>query len=357
MRKDILLVVTACILLAVILVVWANGNKPTNSKAVSSKTQESFRGSAGADHWTDNASIPSYPVPTPPDKVPIPTAPHAYEEDNFNPDMPEAGEAVDEPEVPEADGAIINTEALTNSKSDSSDLNDEYGMFVVPENKIEEGFFVERNGKLYSISSYVGTDVIDKYGVGFEVVSGTGIATLFRRDYNEMKLPTENKFCFITAGDIPIMQVKKSEEIRSYGSNTTLSIMPSEFIGYTIDVISHVTEIPSIDHNLSQKSAGIATDRKEQVGVYAGEEQVADVRNLNYGQEYVFSWFHNTQYHEYKMKAVCKAFKGYSPYDTDGLIKLEGELDKNGYARFNLSELDPGLYCCSIWPAVFEVVE
>ena len=72
---------------------------------------------------------------------------------------------------------------------------------------------------------------------------------------------------------------------------------------------------------------------------------VDDPFNLEYGEIYTVSWFEGTQYHETNLAATSKCY-----VDTDGkpnffdAYEIPGELTKEGYAEYDLSEIPAGLY-------------
>lgn len=67
---------------------------------------------------------------------------------------------------------------------------------------------------------------------------------------------------------------------------------------------------------------------------------VDDIMNLTYGEDYTVYWYEGTVYKELIMPAVCSCYEV-----TDDLeYYIPGELTKEGYATYDLSTVEPGIY-------------
>lgn len=239
--------------------------------------------------------------------------------------------------------------------------DDPYGMYIVTEDwlKGSTGFCVERDGKLYSVGSYVPTDVIDKYDVGYDVTGSSELVSLFARDYHKMiDLPTSEPYACISVGEIPILEISKSEKIRGYNM-TQLDLYKTEFLGYTIDVVKIQQVVyPILNHNRTQEDALISGYRKSNQGVVDMNDQpVYDFRNLAYGKKYKYYWYVGTEYQEAIKTANCKAYRWLESGDMRGTVFIDGTLTKSGYAEFDLSQLECGTYLNMHCSTVFELVD
>ena len=238
---------------------------------------------------------------------------------------------------------------------------DPEGMYLVKEPWIREvgGFCVEREGELYSLTAFVPIDNILRYKVGYNIEAGSPNAALFMQDEKASEIPTDEPFCCITAGDIPILKVHKNELIRGYNVDS-LGLFKTEFVGWTIDVAEKSEGLfPIINYNFNKADEEKAKSLKTNFGVFetiSGKPAV-DFRHLNYGEDYIFSWENESEGHIEKKLAECKAFRSFDPSNKPEPIIITGKPGKNGYAEFSVADLPTGTYLVADTAAVFEIID
>ena len=248
---------------------------------------------------------------------------------------------------------------VENTVSNKNASSDPFGMYLVPEGWAQYGLFMEKDGKLYSMDSTVPVSVIDEYGVGVRAGKEVKEANLYLMDSGKVGiLPTNTPKAYVSAGDVPLLKVSKSDKVIAYGIQR-IELTETSFAGYTIDAheraFGSLEFMPTIDHTLIPTDGEIANQSKHDFGIFdANENQVEDFRNLTYGEEYTFTWYSGTECHQIVKVADCHCY----PIDESVSAKtytIKGSLTKNGYAEFDLSEVDPGIYTCG--GSVFEVVD
>ncbi|MBR3323953.1 hypothetical protein IKG24_00210 [Candidatus Saccharibacteria bacterium] len=255
---------------------------------------------------------------------------------------------VDSVDVPE-DAALI-------------DVSDPYEMYKVSDEWAQNGgAYVQRDGAYYTISARVPEDVIERCGVGCIGYPALGHdASLYVMDEvtsDSVEVPTKNEECLISCGDFPILKIHRNETL--YGYNATgLNFYRASFVGYTIQASrrprnSGLSYFPIIDHRFLQTSDPLATETKEHIGLYdLNDNPVEDVHDLNYGEEYLFEYYVRTEYREFREVADCRC---YALKKSELAYRIDGELTKNGYVTFDISEVEPGLYTAG--SSVFEIVD
>ena len=237
-------------------------------------------------------------------------------------------------------------------------MEDPYGMYIVTEEHLKKngGYVVERNGKLYTFYSEGGvmSDVADEYRIGYKLGNDKKYAIyLYLVDiYKIHDVPSGLSGIVATsAGDFPIFKISKNEEIRVYNKHTieNISVSPVSYYGYTINA-THIdgTYRPIIDCDASVEKGAVGA-KKPSVCDMSGNP-VSDVYNLEYGKEYMYSWYKGTEYHEIKMVADsrCYAFN-----DPDVPVQVPINYTKNGYAVMDISKLPLGIYC--LGNGIFEI--
>ena len=253
-------------------------------------------------------------------------------------------------EIPEADSTDAPEETI---------LEDPYGMYVVTEDWLKEygGYAVERNGQLYAFCSQYGVmgDVPEKYDIGYELGGrGYNWTYLYCPDIQEIHdVPTNAVGEIVTsAGNFPIFEVSKNEEIRVYNKDVIdeIELFPAQFYGYCVNA-THVSNSyrPIINYELGVDRGIIDAERP---AIYdMNGNPVSDVYNLDYNQDYMYGWFEGTEYHEISLWAGSRCYT----IDRNARVQVPVELTKNGYAVMDVSGLAPGTY---YWlNSVFEITD
>lgn len=245
-------------------------------------------------------------------------------------------------------------------------LNGPYGMYWVDEPFAKErgGYYVIRDDKLYSVASLVPKSRIDEVGVGCTNHRSTSFPSfLYIDDKYELNDTTFTKHtdAIISAGDFPILSVKKSEKIVGYNI-TNLPLVKTDFIGYSIEAVSYGGDRiwPVLTQELPVEQFGIPDNSKHLSISDLNGKPINDFRNLEYNEECFFEWYEGTEYHGEKMFANCRCYRKTvgiaQPKEGETGYNIEGELTKLGYAAFDLSSLEPGFYIC-YYGAIYSVIE
>ena len=273
---------------------------------------------------------------------------------------PEAAPAAEEPVAEEAAPAVepeaapAAEEPLAEESSYTDEL-DPYGMYKVPEEWAADrgGLFVERETGLYTISNLVPRYNLETYGVGYSygdnnTEDGLLYITDDSNDWSEEQAPTNIDRAIVSAGDFPVLQVGRNEQLCYFGKiKERLELYKTSDPTYTIPAGRRGKYAPIID----QVFYGRPTKGHTSV-VDMDENVVGDVRNLEYGTDYKYEWFEGADYHEYQFVANCRC---YNRRNTEE-YEIYGELTKFGYVAFDISDLEPGNYIFN-WDTVFEIVE
>lgn len=216
--------------------------------------------------------------------------------------------------------------------------------------------YLLRDNKYYSLGMYMGKDKTEMYQVGW--------------DYNAVDFQNraysggEGRLQAI--GNIPVVTITTDDTIIGIGA-TLLKLIPVEKKGYTIrrelfvwpeyysTLIPSPTERVDVDMMHVKQFTLADSSGKERPLIeesYNGSKYShPDFDNLIENETYTASWFEGTDYHECTMVAD-------SPYyeDVQGEeYKLEGELHKEGYASFDLSNIPKGLYRTGIFRGIIRI--
>jgi len=175
----------------------------------------------------------------------------------------------------------------------------------------------------------------DEYGVGFAIKDEREIYYIDRRKSEEGYI--------IAIGDFEIPVLKEGDKFVVYSTK-----MPGEqafaktnFYGYGLPIL----DSESIYSLYEPGVDGLFLD-KYKIDGFGIEDMngnpVEDYFNLQYGEKYKAHWFEGTSYIEKEMLANCKV---YELPEKDMFTVVEGTLTKNGYMEYDLSGLEPGIYC------------
>ena len=194
-----------------------------------------------------------------------------------------------------------------------------------------------KNDKLYNLGNYVSKDKAKEYNIGKSDQMQEKFST-YAYIYDETK---SNSHEYMTIGDIPWIEIKRSDEIRGYNT-TELRLYNAELYGNTICCKIYSSDL----HYLYEPYCvePYSYNKMTQFQVSDKNGNVAnDLRKLDYNEEYLVSWYEGTQYRELKMNANCY-FYTYEGIDSEFAYEINGELTKNGYCVFDLNNVEPGYY-------------
>ena len=237
---------------------------------------------------------------------------------------------------------------------------DQFEMYVIDEDWIAEHnngvCILERDGKLYGVNTVLPGYIVEKYNIGWQygMPSSDGVTSLWMSD-GKIDVPTNASNTLTSAGDFPVFQVKCGEQLRLYATNgvpTELKLTSADFYGYTIMATEVNFFAPMDEHTHVNGTFASETGISNVQIADLNGNPVDDVRDLEYGQEYIYSWFKGTQYDEKQMIANSKTFI----LDSSSNISLSVEPTKEGYFVADTSELPLGFYAINR-QALFEVVD
>lgn len=198
-----------------------------------------------------------------------------------------------------------------------------------------DGAYLIRDGKMYSLNSWVDNNVAQLYYGFFSLQGGSVLYT------------TQAKTFMISYGDVPVPVLQDLDKIVMYsdkGDVPTLTLRQVEFIGYTISVYEDDVTYYVFDLALHSPAA-MEQIKKRNINNFTVTDEEGSLLDdwrfgLEYGAEYTVSWFQGTQYNERKIVADSKCYRSVN----EERIKLEGNLTREGYVEFDLSGIPAGLY-------------
>lgn len=265
---------------------------------------------------------------------------------------------IDDIDVPE-DAELVDSTA--NFDDDPVNLDDDPNvLFQVSEEWASEhdGLYALINDEFYTLMNELPAMVLDKYDVGYVTIpEGSEIVTdevsYFLRDIIKLKddIPSETRDALVTAGDFLPLQVHRSDSLVMFGKPVdSIDLFRLDFAGYTIpatQVDQTNNYYPVINHNRPNNIV------ENHAGVYTLEEEpVEDVRDLEYGKEYLYECYIGTEYRESKLVANSRAYS----LNRRDAVELSAETTKFGYFLVDISNLETGFYTYRS-NTVFEIVD
>lgn len=199
------------------------------------------------------------------------------------------------------------------------------------------GGYLFSNNTYYSLNDSVDIRTFTGYGEGWQIAE---------RNVTGMYMYSDMEYKHITMfGDFEIPVCTKDDELRSF-DHTEFTFVKVHNVGYSAPIVtgsgdwtgrlgfiedmssSNITVVDSKSGNISQLSI------KDGSG-----NDIEDLFNMAKDSECIISWYEGTDYNEVKLEAFCKVFEL-----EEEEIKLEGELNENGYATYNTLKLPKGTY-------------
>lgn len=194
------------------------------------------------------------------------------------------------------------------------------------------GAYVKRGDKLYSAGFAISLEASSKYGIGLQ--------------YNDVAmLYNSNKYGILAFGNVPVLELSDGDEMRTYGVSS-ISLWKTELIGHSLWACeaTELQDTTVVFVGQYYKDAVTLNGQEKQLtleDVSGNVVSMSDVHDLVADQTYTLSWFTGTTYHEYKVPATGLYYK--RP-DQNATYRFEGTLDKAGYATYDLSDVEPGIY-------------
>lgn len=210
------------------------------------------------------------------------------------------------------------------------------------------GVYLRRNGKLYTLYKYVSEETSEKYNVGWRKSVGWTNCELYL--YCEDSAETQ-----LTFGDFDPPALMEGDEIISFG-NTGFRMRKYNFVGYSLPICNFPNKFAWIFESFFGMPTELSQYTAKTLEVCDKNGTVQeDYHNLEYGETYTVSWYQGTDYHELKMDATCRC---YQPNKQADYQSFDGTITKNGYATYDLSGVEPGLYRIAVGSSVgFIIIE
>ena len=212
-----------------------------------------------------------------------------------------------------------------------------------------KGFYLVRDGVFYSLNEVASIKERPEYNVG-RYAEANEFQTLFTitggymgKDHGEY---------LNTWDDYELLKYNKdTDEIRSYAVST-VELIKFESLGYGFRR-DMTAESMDLDSGLISTTDGQKriSDKSKQLTYVLNGEEIEHNYNLEKGTEVTASWYEGTTYYEYTCVADTRYYyswekdsKNVMGHPEIGPIKLEGTLCKEGYATYDLSSIEPGMY-------------
>lgn len=264
----------------------------------------------------------------------------------------------DKTATPENDSVVNSTDSQSPDVLESNDALDVYELpndFQLKSGSRNlEYYCLVRDSKKYSLGGFITAKNSRKYQIGYLTFGKLNSNGISDNDAIEVfhdlrdKPETPNGY-FLACGDVSLLELTAADEIRGYDL-TDLYLYKAELYGYSLSILEvgngRISLISSVD---GSGKTSIDLDDKNahfQVVDQAGNVQT-DYHNLAYNEGYTVSWYEGTTYREWHMEAnnpcyyICEGKKTI-PINAD--YHLEGNLTQDGYAKFDLSGVEAGIY-------------
>ena len=159
----------------------------------------------------------------------------------------------------------------------------------------------------------------------------------------------------ISYGDIPALTLENGDEIVAFSSRTVpaMRLLRLKFVGYSMGMSGSGFEsgggtagwLWSSDQPEEMTPIDFSVQEQLMVEDYNGNE-VTDFYNLNFGERYFALWQQGTSFVEFEGIADCSYYKALNDnlqiYDIEQ--EIDGEVTTEGYATYDVSGLEPGIY-------------
>lgn len=227
------------------------------------------------------------------------------------------------------------TENLTEDEGhlSSVDVNNEISFYQVPDTWINNhnGFYLQRENAYYYLSNTLPYSD-QTSNCGYRALVEGERYMYYEEGGNNTKL---------SCGEIPIPIIRSDEKIRQYSNGDVfpLALYPANFTGYTIGAFHPARKEV---YDLYDFSSGTSLESSKDI-IVCGQDgiPVENMRDLEYNQEYIISWYIGTNYYEKSMVANCSC---YDEKELEYIYTTEGDLTKNGYVEYDISQVPSGKY-------------
>lgn len=259
------------------------------------------------------------------------------------------GNDYEEPEEYVEDEEVIEEDEL--DEPETGDYG-EIGSLITDTVSDDTMFYLHRGDYDYSLGKRVFMmDDVDCYdGVGVDMFN-QGSSEHVRTIYGDRlwTLDGEDTGMF-SVGDVPMPVLEDGDYIfsRSADSVPTMGLHEVTFYGSAIPVweAEYDDNVFLYDVEAGEYHSGMDVTNFEVTD--ADGNPVDNYYALEENESYTVSWFIGTQYEEYVLKADCSFYADHSPEPVGKRIEpdytIEGDLTKEGYATYDLSDVPAGVY-------------
>lgn len=235
----------------------------------------------------------------------------------------------------------------------------EYTYYNVPDEFAAEvgGFFVMRDGELYSINSYLPPESIEKWHCGFWCENG--YVKNFLKDEGDVRLaPTDHPSAYLSFDGARLLPVHQDDVVIGY-STDNMELIEVNFGGFTVPIVERTSGpkslefVPVVNRELPTEDSEIAQQEKTNIQIVNMDgTPVQDIRILENGKMYKYTYMVDDKYYEIELKANCEYYGRGSKRRKYIISKY---MDESGYySYYDLRGVEPGLYACN--ETVFEVI-
>lgn len=230
------------------------------------------------------------------------------------------------------------SETVSEEVSEEEEAYDPYEALIVTEEwaKKYASPCVIKDGKIYSVGNTISpsSEVGDKYpNIGVLAVDPTDSSMRYQHKFG--------KDCLVTYGPVPTVHCEGDDLLVKYSDVSfaeSITVRSVSFYGYTVGITETTDQLYISIPDGVFMSYKLRDITKYGVTDLEGNE-IEDYHSLEYGQKYLFYWYQGTQYNEFEMIADCSYYT--ISQDT---YKIIGTLTKDGYAKYDYSNLEPGYY-------------
>lgn len=227
---------------------------------------------------------------------------------------------------------------------------DPYGCFLDSESwvQVKKGAYIYRDDKYYSLNLQASLKDRPDYNVGqifdnsyvFDKKNYVEYQALYDSvlgpSYVDSSTDLYRTYCYPLGDFEPMTYNKDTDEIRSYGASQ-MSLIKLDDVRYGY-LIHGPEKSPQIE--TTEGFFGPKNNSKEFKCIFDDGTLVERNYGLNKGTEITASWYDGTDYKEYKVVADRVM---YIENETK-TYELEGELHTEGYATYDFSNVEPGIY-------------
>lgn len=258
-----------------------------------------------------------------------------------SPPDPTAPQAAAPTPTPTPEAAPSSTPKPTADPTPAPAPAPDVSMLEITENDVKalmRTFCLKRGGKLYSLGRLSTLPGAAK-GVG------RLLYTLFGEN--------DEGYLLLSNGEVPIPVLERNDKVVGFSSTTvpTLRLYRADCLGYTIGM-STVDGYVTLRDMTTDKVTQVRPDYSKGIKVKDSHgRSVNDTNDLTYGESYTVYWYEGTKYNEVILTADCRIYSihGYKSSFTaieyhDPAYTIEGTLTQNGYATYDMSGVEPGIY-------------